>query len=220
MYKISNNSDGILWLIFSVVVINFIFSKGFKEHIIEYNQNSNIFFKFIFGNSFQWKFVLTLIASSLIFKHLRENCSKTYDNNTVFSKTILFTTGIIFFQLVIYILNYHIGTKFKKFHLSLFEYIINLIISLLFIYMFYELEMKCDKENNNIKCMGCENNTDAETAGISILFIVFCIFLGICIKELGQIINNIPYISIFTFWKNYDINYKSDSCIICNYNCK
>lgn len=205
-FEIKDNGGAVVYIFPLIIISDLVFNDNLKYYFRDrYDKFKNNLLSSIGGNIYLLKFIFLMSCiSSIVFKPLLNNCSKKKNDldysNAVFSKTTLLVCGIIFFQLTVYTLIKFILYKFGYYDQVI---LVKLMIfsSLLFLYIYYFLEMNEDKS--------CEEISDGETAGISLLLIFFVIYLILSTWFIRSYFSKYDnFFNILFFWddKNVSIN--------------
>ena len=198
----------IISVVCDIFLNDFITNKCYQLKIYpnDYSSHFSMFFYSLIGNMMFIKFLILIIYTSSIFKDVIYVCKNKKSgsalSNSVFVKSVLYSTGLIFFQIIIalilkMIIYYNFKNRESHYTDYIFTYnfihiILNIFVSILFIYMFYELEM-----TDNLIC-----EDTSLTIGI-FLMIIFIIYLLMSIKYLQYILLKIPPLSRFVYIINY-----------------
>ena len=205
-FEIKDNGGAIIYIYTIIIISDLIFNDNLKYYCREkYDTWINRLVWSIVGNIYLLKFIFLMVTISFVFNSLLHHCKivkKGLDfSNAAFSKTTLLTSGIIFFQLTVYTL---IKFILRYFGLKNDYYLVKLMIcsSILFLYIYYFLEMNEDKS--------CEEISDGETAGISLLLIFFVVYLIISTWFIRETIENKYSLfenafKIFYFWDDKNV---------------
>jgi len=201
-FEIKDNGGAVIYIYTIIIISDLIFNDNLK-YICRKNYDAwnNRLLYSIIGNIYLLKYIWLMVTISFVFKSLLHHCKIVKNDldfsNATFSKTTLLTSGIIFVQLTVYTL---IKFILRYFGFKNDYYLVKLMIcsSILFLYIYYFLEMNEEKS--------CEEISDGETAGISLLLIFFVVYLIISTWFIRETIENkySPLKNVFKFLYFWD----------------